>query len=247
MPAWKHVDAVIFDLDGVVTRTSRLHAQAWKALFDELLAQIAQERGEPFRPFELSKDYLRHVDGKPREAGIGDFLASRGLELPRGGPGDPPDARTVWALGERKNRLFHELLERRGVEVHPPAVEQLRLLRARGIKTALVSASRNAERVLQAAGMQALFDVVIDGNEAKRLKLPGKPAADTFLEAAKRLGTPPARAAVVEDALAGVEAAKRGGFGQIVALSAGGDPEPLRRAGADVVVPDLAHMSWRAP
>jgi len=219
------VDAVIFDLDGVVTRTARVHAQAWKDTFDPLLAA----RGE--RAFD-SADYLRHVDGKPRLDGVRDFLASRGLAAAED---------EVRALGERKNARFLALLAA-GVEVYPSTLDWIRALRERGVRTAVVSASRNAAAVLRAAGLEALFDARVDGNDAARLGLAGKPAPDTYLRAAEALGVPPARAAVVEDALAGVAAGRAGGFAAVIGVDRAGQAEALRTYGATRVVRDLAEI-----
>ena len=235
-------DAVIFDLDGVITRTARVHAEAWKRLFDDFLRERAVRMGAPFRPFEVDTDYPRYVDGKPRFEGVASFLKSRGIELPWGQPDDSEDAATVYGLGNRKNRYFHEHLAREGVEVFESSVRLLRALRRAGIKTALVSSSRNAAAVLEAAGLVDLFDTRIDGVDLARLHLKGKPAPDLFLLAAERLGVAPARAVVVEDAMSGVEAGKAGGFGHVIGIDRRGTPEALRQAGADFVVSDLAFL-----
>lgn len=232
------LDAAIFDLDGVVTRTARLHAAAWKRLFDDFLTM---HEGDRFAPF-TDEDYRRHVDGKPREDGVRDFLAARGIEVPEGDPADPPERETVHGLGNRKNAVFHELLAEGGVEVFEGSVALIRSLRDRGVRTALVSASRNAMPVLKAAGLTELFEVVVDGVEAARLGLAGKPAPDGFLEAARRLGVPSDRAAVVEDAMAGVAAGRAGGFALVVGVARTDDGEALRRNGADLVVGDLAEL-----
>lgn len=219
------VEAVIFDLDGVVTRTARVHERAWKDAFDPLLAKLGQA------PFERS-DYLRHVDGKPRLDGVRAFLAARGITLPE-------DA--VHELGERKNARFLEHL-RDGIEVFPSTLAWIRALRACGVRTAVVTASRNGEAVLRAAGLDGLFDLRVDGNDAARLGLAGKPAPDTFLHAARELGVPPARTAVVEDALAGIEAGRAGGFAAVIGVDRTGEAEALRARGATRVVRDLAEL-----
>ena len=218
--ALEGLDAVIFDLDGVVTRTAKVHAQAWKAAFDPV-------------PFDAVEDYLKYVDGKPRLDGVRSFLAARGI-----------DAREerVRDIGERKNRLFLERVQR-GVEVYESTLELIRALRARGVRTAIVTASRNGETILRAARIAELFDARVDGNDAACLGLAGKPAPDTFLHAAKLLGVPPARAAVVEDALAGVEAGRAGGFGAVIGVDRSGQAEALRRHGATRVVRDLAELA----
>ncbi len=232
------LDAVIFDLDGVVTRTARLHQAAWKVLFEEHLPRRTDARVKPF----MDTDYRRFVDGKPRYEGVRSFLASRGIALPYGDPADPPDRLTICGLGNRKNLIFNDLLAERGVEVFEGSVAFIRSLRERGVRTALVSASRNAVPVLEAAALTDLFEVVVDGVEAARLGLPGKPAPDTFLEAARCLGVPPERAAVVEDAIAGVAAGRAGCFALVIGVARTGDDEALRQSGADLVVGDLAEL-----
>ena len=236
------IDAVIFDLDGVVTRTARLHAAAWKRLFDNYLVQRAAQRGEPFQPFDANEDYRRFVDGKPRYEGVRSFLESRGIALPWGAPGDPPDRETVCGLGNAKNALFQELLAQGGVEVFEGSVGFIRALKENGMKVALVSSSKNAAAVLNAAGLADLFEVRVDGVEAARLGLQGKPHPDTFLEAARRLNVAPERAAVVEDAIAGVAAGRAGGFGLVVGVARSNEGAALRANGADLVVGDLAEL-----
>lgn len=233
------VRAVIFDLDGVVTRTAAVHAAAWKQLFDTFLRR---RQGAAFLPF-TEADYLDHVDGKPRYEGVVAFLASRGIELPRGQPDDPPRRDTVCGLGNRKNRLFQEALETHGVEVFESTLRLVRALRGRGVKTAIVSSSQNAAAVLAAAGLQDLFDTRVDGNDIPRLKLKGKPEPDLFLEAAIRLNVEPRRAVVVEDAVSGVKAGRAGGFGQVIGVDRAGRSQALKDAGADVVVTDLAQVA----
>jgi beta-phosphoglucomutase family hydrolase len=235
-------DAVLFDLDGVLTRTARVHAAAWKELFDEFLRRRSAERGQPFVPFDLEADYRRHVDGKPRLDGVADFLASRGIDLPRGSPEDGPDAGTMHALGRRKDEHFLRRLARDGVEVYAESVALVRALRAEEIRTAVVSSSSNCAAVLEASGIAQLFDARVDGVDLIRLKLPGKPAPDAFLEAARRLGVEPPRAVVVEDAVAGVEAGRAGGFGLVVGVDRAGRSMELRSAGATVVVTSLAQL-----
>lgn len=231
-------DAFLFDLDGVVTRTAALHAAAWKRLFDEVLAR---RDGPGFVPFDLDADYRRYVDGKPRFAGIRSFLDARGIALPPGTPADDAERDTIHGLGQRKNRFFTALLAERGVDVYDAAVRLLHALRARGVRTAVVSSSRNCAAVLRAARLTGLFDVRVDGRDlARDAGLRGKPAPDTFLEAARRLGVPPARCVVLEDAVAGVEAGRRGGFGLVIGV--GDDADALRAAGADVVVADLGAL-----
>jgi trehalose 6-phosphate phosphatase len=234
-------DAVIFDLDGVVTRTATVHARAWKRVFDEYLFSRAVETGEPFEPFDIDADYVRYVDGKPRYDGVRSFLASRGIELPEGDLEDGPEAETVCGLGNRKNELYNDLLES-GVEVFEDTVEQIRAWRALGLKTAIVSSSKNCAPVLRAAGLSDLFDVRVDGVESARWGLVGKPAPDIFVKAAELLGVEPVRAVVFEDAVAGVQAGRAGGFGWVVGVDRGGAREELLANGADAVVSDLRDL-----
>ena len=233
------IDAGIFDTDGVITRTATVHMAAWKALFDEYLEARAATTGEPFVPFS-EDDYLRFVDGMPREDGVTRFLASRGITLPRGGSNDPPGSETVRALGNRKNDAFLAVLDRDGVAPFESTVALLGQIRAAGVPTAAVSASENCEAVLAAAGVSALFDVRVDGLGAAAVSLPGTPDPPISVGAPARLGVEPARAAVFEDAIAGVEAGRRGGFGLVVGVDRSGHAADLERHGAHVVVPDLA-------
>ncbi|MBW3543779.1 MAG: beta-phosphoglucomutase family hydrolase, partial [Planctomycetes bacterium] len=225
-------------MDGVITQTAVLHAQAWKQMFDRFLAARAERTGEKLAPFDADTDYRRYVDGKPRYDGVRSFLESHGIRLPEGDPDDPPDAETICGLGNRKNVLFHELL-REGIAVYEDTMEQVRRWKQQGFKLAVISSSRNATDVLTAAGVLEEFDVKIDGNDLNRLQLPGKPAPEMFLQAAADLGVPPARAIVVEDALSGVEAGRAGGFGLVVGVTRNGNGDALLRHGADVVVADL--------
>jgi beta-phosphoglucomutase family hydrolase len=242
-------EAFVFDLDGVITRTAAVHARAWKRLFDEYLASRAARTGEPFVPFDLDADYRRYVDGKPRQAGVRSFLASRGIEVPRGTPGDDAGQETLYGLGRRKDRYFLELVAREGVEVFDSAVALIREARARGVRTAVASSSRNCAAILRAARLSSLFDVRVDGVDLERFRLAGKPAPDMFLQAARRLGVPPARAVFFEDATAGVEAGRAGGFGQVVGVGAAAQAAALRARGAHAVVADLTevHLQGRRP
>ncbi len=232
-------DAVIFDLDGVVTRTARVHAAAWKKLFDEYLAK---RQGEGYRPFDPDSDYRQYVDGKPRYDGVQSFLASRDIDLPYGSPEDSIDIETVCGLGNRKNAYFHTYLKREGVAVYDAATDLIRRLRDAGIRTAVVSSSKNCVPVLKAAGIADLFDAKIDGIDAEKRELAGKPAPDIFLESASELKVDPGRAIVVEDALAGVEAGKRGNFGCVIGVDRGDHGEALKQHGADVAVTDLSRI-----
>lgn len=233
------VDAVVFDLDGVLTDTATLHAAAWKMAFD---AALRTHTGAQAVPFDIEADYSAYVDGRPRLDGARGFLQSRDLHLPEGNPADPPGEQSVWAVANRKNELFGQLLDRQGVHVFDTSVALVCRLRQAGIRTAVVTASRNAARVLAATGLADLFDTRVDGEDAAALRLPGKPEPATYLEAVRRLNVSPDRAVIVEDALAGVEAGRRGGFGLIVGVDRRGRPQLLANAGADVVVTDLAEL-----
>jgi beta-phosphoglucomutase family hydrolase len=236
---WDDLDAVLFDLDGVLTPTAEVHERAWGQMFDDFLTGFAARTGGTQAPFS-GDDYLRYVDGKARFDGVRSFLASRGIELPEGNITDPPGDTSVCALGNRKNQLFAEVLKRDGMRPYPGSVAVLDRLAARGIPVAVVSSSRNAPDVLQAAGLASRFDVVIDGNVAAQRGIAGKPAPDMYLTAANDLGVSPHRAAVVEDALSGVAAGHAGGFGLVLGVDRGAGADALRQHGADVVVNDLS-------
>jgi len=235
-------DAVLFDLDGVLTRTASVHAAAWKKLFDGFLEQRATLTGEPYVPFDIAADYPRYVDGKPRYDGVASFLESRGIELPSGEPEDGPDVQSMRALGNLKDGYFLQHLEQHGVDPYESAIALVRKLRAQEIRTAVVSSSDNCAAVLEAAGIAQLFDARVDGTDVTRLGLKGKPAPDAFVEAAGRVGAEPSRAVVVEDAIAGVEAGHAGRFGCVIGVDRRGHAQALRDAGADVVVRDLAQV-----
>jgi trehalose-phosphatase len=235
-------DAVIFDLDGVVTRTASVHASAWKALFDEYRAKRLRHGQPAYPPFDMDHDYRTYVDGKPRYDGIQSFLNAKGIDIAYGHPDDPPDKETICGLGNRKNNLFRQDLKHKGVEVYGSTIRLVRRLRETGFKVAIISASENCTAVLQAAGIKELFHAQVDGVIATELHLKGKPAPDVFTEAAKRLEAAPARAVVVEDAVAGVEAGRRGGFGLVIGVDRTGHPERLKEHGAHVVVSDLAEV-----
>jgi beta-phosphoglucomutase family hydrolase len=235
-------DAVLLDLDGVITDTAGLHAASWKQMFDEYLQQRAAQRGEAFRPFDLATDYRLYVDGKPRFDGVRDFLTSRAIQLPEGSPDDPPEAETVGGLGNRKNELVNKSIEDQGVEPYAGSVELVRQLRDRGFKIAVVTSSQNCAAVLRAAKLDAFFDVRVDGNTILAEHLAGKPAPDSFLMAAKLLVVDPSRAVVVEDALSGVEAGFNGKFGLVIGVARKGNADELRRHGAHLVVEDLSEL-----
>ncbi len=232
-------DAVIFDMDGVVTETAHVHAAAWKKMFDNYLVDLAARKGRRYEPFDVATDYTRYVDGKPRYDGVRDFLASRDIELREGSKDDDPDQETVCGLGNRKNRYFNEVLEENGAKSYDSTVRFIKDLKQAGIKTAIISASKNARKVLASAGVADLFDARVDGLDAEEMGLPGKPAPDVFLAAAQKLGTTPRRSVVVEDAQSGVQAGRAGGFGLVIGIDRADQREELAKY-ADVVVADLA-------
>ena len=240
------IRACLFDLDGVLTQTAKVHARAWKEMFDGFLRRRAERTGTPFEPFDLSRDYDEYVDGKPRYDGVRSFLAARGIEPAEGTPDDPPDVETVQGLGNRKNELVLAMMRRDGVQVYEGSVRYVRAVREAGLGRAVVTSSANAGEVLEAAGIDDLFDVRVDGVVAAREHLEGKPAPDTFLAAARALGVTAERAAVFEDALAGVEAGRAGRFGLVIGVDRVGQAEALREHGADIVVSDLAELIDRA-
>ncbi len=214
----ERLDTVLFDLDGVITRTAEIHAEAWKRLFDAYLKAHPAAAGEDHSPFDATRDYRRYVDGRPRVKGVKHFLLARGIDIPDGEPDDPPERETLYGLGNRKNAIFRNLIEQRGIAVYDCAVELLQRLRRAGFRTAVVTASKNCDLILQRAGLAGLFDAQLDGVEAEDLQLSGKPDPDNFVEAARQLGCVPQRAAVLEDATAGVMAASRGHFGLVIGL-----------------------------
>jgi beta-phosphoglucomutase family hydrolase len=238
------IRACLFDLDGVLTKTAVVHAAAWKQMFDGFLRERAERAGEEFVPFDPDRDYAQYVDGKPRLDGVRSFLASRGIELAEGGPDDPPSAETVVGLGLRKNEIVLRLIHERGVEAYPGSVRYLEAARDAGLRRAVVSSSTNCRDVLQAAGIEELFEVRVDGVVAEREGLKGKPAPDTFLAAAGRFELDPGEAAVFEDALAGVAAGRAGAFGCVVGVDRVGEGhgDQLRDHGATAVIRDLAEL-----
>jgi beta-phosphoglucomutase family hydrolase len=234
-------DAVLFDLDGVLTDTAAVHARAWKTMFDHFLRDWSRRHAQPFVGF-TGDDYRTYVDGKPRDDGVRSFLVSRGIRLAEGDGADPPDAETVCGLGNRKNDLVNRLLDDEGVVRYEGSVRLIKQLRGQGIKLGVVSSSGNCASVLEAAGMGDLFDARVDGVVAAERGLPGKPAPDAFLAAAADLGVEPERTVVVEDAISGVQAGQAGGFGLVIGVDRAGDPEALRSNGADVVISDLGEL-----
>jgi trehalose-phosphatase len=238
------LSAALFDMDGVVTDTATAHAAAWQRLFDEYLRKRADRLGEAFEPFDPRTDYRRYVDGKPRSDGVRSFLESRGIELPTGDADDGPDEETVRGLGNRKDHYFREWLEANAVQPYPGTLRLLDDLSAAGIPTAVFSSSRNAEAVLRSAGVLDRFDARVDGEDRARLDIPGKPAPDMLLEAARRLGAAPCDSAIFEDAIAGIQAAVRGGFGLAIGVARDDTGDGLKEAGADVVVGDLSELRF---
>src|SRR5215208_5533132 len=236
------VQACLFDLDGVLTRTATVHAAAWKEMFDGYLRERAARTGEEFVPFDPVADYTRYVDGKPRYDGVRSFLTARGIELPEGESGDPPGAETVRGLGNRKNELVLRLIHEEGVDVYDGSVRYLEAACEAGLRRAVVSSSANTRDVLVAAGIEGFFEARIDGVVAEREGLKGKPAPDTFLAGARALDVAPTQAAVFEDALAGVEAGRAGGFACVVGVDRVGQAEALREHGASIVVSDLSEL-----
>jgi beta-phosphoglucomutase family hydrolase len=235
------IEACLFDLDGVLTQTATIHAKAWKEMFDDYLRERAKRTGDDFAPF-TDDDYDEYVDGKPRYDGVRSFLESRGIELPDGTPDDEPGTETVDGLGNRKNDLVLALIERDGVDAYEGSVRYVRAARDAGVRRAVVSSSSNCRDVLDAAGILDLFEEIVDGIVATREGLKGKPAPDTFLAGARRLGVEARAAAVFEDAVAGVEAGRNGGFGHVVGVDRVGHADALRAHGASVVVRDLGEL-----
>jgi beta-phosphoglucomutase family hydrolase len=236
------VQACLFDLDGVVTKTALVHAAAWKEMFDEFLRQHAEQTGTEFVPFDKGREYDQYVDGRPRLDGTRTFLKARGIDLPEGSPDDPPTAQTIYGLSNRKNALVLQMIDKNGVQVYDGSVRYIKAVRAAGLRTAVVSSSANTVQVLNVAGLTGLFDARIDGVVAKERGLAGKPAPDTFLAGAEALGVPAAHAVVFEDALAGVEAGHAGHFGLVVGVNRTGQAAALAKHGADVVVDDLEEL-----
>jgi beta-phosphoglucomutase family hydrolase len=236
------ITTCLFDLDGVLTQTAKVHARAWKEMFDAFLRDWSEAHGVPFDDFDRPTDYDEYVDGKPRLDGVRSFLESRDIHLPMGSPSDPPDAESIHALGTRKNERVLELIGEQGVEPYEGSVRFAEQARDQGLRRAVVSSSTNCQEVLVAAGIEDLFEARVDGVVAEREGLAGKPAPDTFLHGAKLLGAEPAQAAVFEDAQAGVQAGRAGKFGWVVGVNRTGQAEALKQRGADIVVDDLSEL-----
>jgi beta-phosphoglucomutase family hydrolase len=241
--AKKHsFDTVVFDLDGVITKTARVHAAAWKETFDEYLRSREKHDGEPFREFTHEKDYLPYVDGKPRHEGVQSFLESRGIDIPFGDPRDLPERETVCGLGNKKNEKFREVLKKDGAEVFDPAVALIRDLKANGIHVAVASSSKNCKFILESVRLDGLFESRVDGAVSAELGLKGKPEPDIFIRAAENVGSSPEKAVVVEDAVSGVQAGRKGGFGLVIGVARENNEEELKNSGADVVVTSFQNV-----
>jgi beta-phosphoglucomutase family hydrolase len=236
-------DAVIFDLDGVITKTAVVHAAAWKVMFDEFLRQRAENTGEPFKEFTYEEDYLTYVDGKPRYKGVQSFLESRGIDLEYGEASDGTDKETVCALGNRKNKKFVEVLKEKGVEAYQTTVDLIRDLISKGVRIGVASSSANCQYILQSTGIEDLFETRVDGVVSKELGLKGKPEGDIFVTAAENVGAKPDRAIVVEDAVSGVQAGVNGGFGLVIGVARENNQDDLKTNGADVVIDDFAGIT----
>ncbi len=237
-----NVNACLFDLDGVLTQTAKVHAAAWKQMFDDYLRRRAEQRGEKFVPFDQVSDYDQYVDGKPRYDGVRSFLESRHIDLPQGTSDDPPDAETIDGLGNRKNEIVLKMIHDDGVEPYEGSVRYVKAARDAGLRRAVVSSSTNCRDVLTAAGILDLFEEIIDGHTTEREHLNGKPAPDTYIAGARAVGVGPDQAAVYEDALAGVESGRAGNFGFVVGVDRVGQADALKAHGADVVVKDLSEL-----
>jgi beta-phosphoglucomutase family hydrolase len=236
------VRACLFDLDGVLTDTAKVHAAAWKQMFDVYLQERAKRTGESFVPFDANRDYDEYVDGRPRYDGVRSFLAARGIDVPEGSPDDASDLETICGLGNRKNEIVLRMIHEHGVDPYPGSVRYLEAAVEAGLRRAVVSSSTNCRDVLEAAGIERYLEARIDGAVAEREHLSGKPAPDTFLAGARALGVEPGEAAVFEDALAGVEAGRAGRFGFVVGVDRVGQADALSAHGADTVVSDLAEL-----
>ncbi|GGG00754.1 beta-phosphoglucomutase family hydrolase [Pontibacter amylolyticus] len=235
----KNIKALIFDLDGVVTQTARVHAQAWKRMFDAYLQKRGEKEDRHYEPLDIETDYREYIDGIPRYDGVRNFLESRGITLPEGTPEDEEGLETVGGLGNLKNMYFQELVRQGGVDVYDDTIAWIKQQKQNGMRTAIISASKNCVDVLHAAGIEQLFEEHVDGLQASHLGLKGKPAPDVFLEAARRLGIAPRQAAVFEDARKGVQAAKAGGFGLVVGIDRTHDQAALKAGGADQVIAEF--------
>ena len=249
MPAWVEIedmlnfDAVIFDMDGVITKTAVAHSRAWKKMFDEYLRYREKEHREPFIEFTHAHDYLSFVDGRPRFKGVQTFLKSRGISIPFGQPDDGPEKETVCGLGNRKNEFFNQAIEEAGVEVYDSTIRLIKELLERSVKVGVATSSRNCVLILEKAGITGLFETRVDGVVSAELGLHGKPAPDIFTTASDNLGVKYERAIVVEDAVSGVQAGARGNFGLVIGVARENNSHELKSNGADVVVEDLSEIN----
>lgn len=238
-----HLRCVVFDMDGVITQTATVHAAAWKEMFDEYLRMRAERGDEAFREFTYENDYRPYVDGKPRYKGIRSFLESRDIHISEGSLSDGPDVETICGLGAKKNNKFVEVIKNKGVALYPPVIELIKDLKRHGIKIGVASSSKNCEMILEAAGVERLFETRVDGVVSAELGLKGKPEGDIFVTAAENLGCNPKHSVVVEDAVSGVQAGRNGGFALVVGVAREGNAEELRSNGADVVVENFEGIS----
>ena len=234
--------AVIFDLDGVITKTALVHSSAWCAMFNDYLRYREKKNGEPFREFTHSFDYLQFIDGKPRYKGVDSFLVSRGISIPYGDPSDDPDKETICGLGNKKNFFFNEVLKRDGVEVYESTILLIRQLKDEGIKIGVASSSKNCRAVLERAGLLGLFETMVDGLVSAQLGLRGKPEPDIFITASDNMGVLYNLTVIVEDAVSGVQAGKKGGFGLVLGIAREGNSKELKKNGADIVVEDISEL-----
>lgn len=238
----ENIRACLFDMDGVLTQTAKVHSEAWKAMFDAFLKQRAEQDGSPFVPFNITTDYVKYVDGRLRQDGVRTFLQSRGIEIPEGNTDDDASVESIYGLGNRKNNQVVQLIQTEGVETFADAIAFLHAVRSAGIKTAVVSASKNTPEVLRVTNLTDQFDFVMHGGIAAEMHLPGKPAPDTFLAAAEALGEPAANCAVLEDAISGVQAGKAGSFGYVIGVDRVNHGEELKANGADIVLRNLEEL-----
>jgi beta-phosphoglucomutase family hydrolase len=234
--------AVIFDLDGVITKTALVHSAAWREMFNDYLKYREKKYGEPFREFTHVNDYLPYIDGKLRYEGIKSFLESRGIRIPYGDPSDDPGQETICGLGNKKNNFFNRVLKRDGVEIYESTVTFIRKLRNEKIKTGVASSSKNCRAVLERAGILGLFDTRVDGDVSTRIGLKGKPEPDIFIKACENLGSSPDFTVIVEDAVSGVQAGRNGGFGLVIGIAREGNSDELKKNGADIVVKDISEL-----
>lgn len=237
------LDALIFDLDGVVTRTASLHMKAWEQMFGPFLEQFRSETGRDVELYRGKEDYLKYIDGIPRYDGVKNLLDSRGIQLPYGNPDDEPGKHTICGLGNRKNRIFLELINKDQIHVFEDTITKIKLWRIQGLKTAVISSSKNCRAILKTAEIENFFDVRIDGLDSEQLNIPGKPAPDIFLNAAEQLQSRPSRSAVFEDAVLGIKAGKAGNFKYVVGIARKSSEKELYENGADLVIKNFNELA----